>query len=143
MGGFRRPFGYAGVEDRAAGRLLGDRSEDQVAVAYAGVITLKVDGTRSELICPQGSSGATQQWCVVDDFGAIQDHGDVAIGQGDIVVLPFTGGFLGVCGGRDAAVDAAHVVRIQFLAKGVGDLDFINAAEVDAAVSVFADVNVE
>ena len=52
-------------------------------------------------------------------------------------------GFSAATRGRDPAVDAAHVVRVEGPAVGVGDLDLVDAAQVDAAVFVLGNVHFE
>ena len=63
--------------------------------------------------------------------------------EGDVERLPFADGLLGGDGRGDAAVERAHVVRVERLAKGLGNLHFIDAAQVDAAVAVFLGADFE
>ena len=59
----------------------------------------------------------------------------MAVHERDVHRLPLAGGLLGGRRGLDAAVDGAHVVRVERLAVAVHHLDLVNAAEVDAAVA--------
>ena len=91
--------------------LFYDGAQEDIPVLYAGVVALEVDGAGAEFVGPEGAAGAALEGGVVDDGDAIELDGDMAFEEGDVHLLPFSGGLGRVLGRLDAAVDPAHTVR--------------------------------
>ncbi len=59
----------------------------------------------------------------------------MAVHERDVDRLPLADRLFRRGGGRDAAVERAHVMRVHRLAISLGDLDFVDAAQVDSTVA--------
>src|SRR5208282_4132408 len=92
---------------------LQNRLQDEVPILNAGVIALEVDWAGPGHVGPERAAGATRDRLVINDLLAVQDHGDMAADESDVHRLPLAGRFLGRDSGLNAAVDGAHVVRIE------------------------------
>ena len=99
------------------------------------MVALQIKRARLGFVGGKCATGAAQEWHIIVNRFSVEHDGDMAVDECDVVRLPFAGGFFGGNGRRDSAVDAAHAMRVEWLAVGGGDLNFIDAAQVDAAVA--------
>ncbi len=82
----------------------------------------------------QGAARDARGFLVIDDGLAVLNDGDPSPGQRDIEALPFSWLAGQLRRSRQETIHAAHVVAGRFF-DGVGlDLNFVSAAQVDAAV---------
>ncbi len=80
---------------------------------------------------------------VVDDRLAVQDHGQAAAYDRDVEGVPLPCRLVGVELGRDAAVEGAAAMLLGGLRGVVEDLDLVAAAEVDPAVALGLDIELQ
>lgn len=99
------------------------------------MVALEHDRAGAEFIRPKGTARNAEQGLIVDDLHAIEDDGDMAVDQGNIEVVPLSGGFGGIGGGSDSAVDGTHAMRIGFLPVPIGNLDFVDPPKINSAVA--------
>ena len=92
------------------------------------MVTLQHDRARSEFVRPEGTTSNSEERLIVDDFHSVEDDCDMAIDQGDIEMVPLSGGFGGIGGRSNPTVDGSHAVRVGFFPVPIRDLNFINAA---------------
>src|SRR5690348_5873672 len=106
-----------------------------VAIAHTGVlIALEEDGAGLGFVAIERAAGDAGDLDVVVVLGSVAHYGEAAPHQRDVERLPFAGAERDIGRGRDEAVERAHFVRGIFSTLGA-DLDFIAAAQVDAAVA--------
>ena len=67
----------------------------------------------------------------------------MAIHEGDVQSLPLAGRLLGSLRGSDAAINGPHVVGIEVAAEGVGNLDLVDAAKINAAVAPLGNIGLD
>ena len=121
--------------------LFNHRLQHDIPVFHHAMVTLQIDGARNKFIGGDGSAGTSADRLVVDDLFAVQDDGHVPVNQGDVQRLPLSGRLFGGHGWRDAAVQSAHVVRINRFPVAIKHLDLIDAAQVDPAVVAFRNID--
>ena len=127
--------GWGGGELR-----FGDGDGDVAVADDAVVVALEEEGAGFGFVAIEGAAGGTGDFDVVVVHFAIAEDGDVAADEGDVKRGPLAE-VEGGGGGRGVvAVDGAHFVVGEFAAFGA-DLDFVAAAEVDAAVAVVGAVD--
>ena len=114
---------------------LEDRLDLDVAVEHLPMIALQIDRSGNKFIRGDGTSGATQNWLVVDDGFSVQDYSHMSVTQGDIYILPRSGRFFCRFGRRDPAVEGSHVVRVERFTIAVEYLNFVDSTKVDTAVA--------
>ena len=83
----------------------------------------------------QRAVGASENRLVVDDLFPVEDDGDVAVDQCDVVVVPFAARLACVFRRQDAPEDSADALGALHAAIAVQDLRLVHAAQVDAAVA--------
>ena len=123
--------------------LLHHRMQDDVPVVDRLVVALEVDRARTKFVGPERTTGAAENRLVVDDLHPVQDHRQMSIDEGDVEGLPFIGSLGGIRSGRDAAIEASDTMGVRGAVVGVGDLDLVDAAKVDAAVALGRDFGFE
>lgn len=126
-----------GEDDELLGGLLdgGDGADDDVSAGDGGVVSLEEEGAGGGDIGMKGTVGVPEDGLVIDDFFAVEDDGGVSVDDGDVIGLPFASGFAGVLCVGDAVKDGADAVDALHFAVAIDDLDFVETAEVDPAVS--------
>ncbi len=134
------------IKRRGGGEGLefGDGDGDVAVADDAVVVALEEEGAGFGFVAIEGAAGGSGDFDVVVVHFAVAEDGDAATDEGDIEGRPFAE-VDGRVGGRGVvAVDGAHFMVGEFAAFGA-DLDFVAAAEVDAAVAVVGavDFNVE
>src|SRR5579871_5683661 len=140
-------WGRGGMSVGMSVGLVCQRREHHFTDLDVAMVALQDDGARLAFIGALRNGGQTVDVFVIDDFVVVEDDGDVAADEPDVVALPLADLLAGVHGGQDAAVECAIAVGIGGLTEIVKDLDFVAAAQADAAVGVLAqfafDVNFE
>ena len=118
-------------------RLFFGWREDDVAVGHAAFFAaLKIDGTGQLLVAIERAAGDAGNFLIVDDGLTVPDEGHVSANQGDVVGLPLAGLAWKFRRWREEAVNAADAMAGRLI-NGVGfDLNFVAAAQVDAAVGI-------
>jgi hypothetical protein len=116
-------------------------SYDNAPISYVSFFAaLKINGTRQFFVAVERATGDTRNLLTIDDGLAILYHGDRSANQRDIEGLPFSRLSGQFRGGSQKAVDTSSVVAGWFL-NGIGFyLDFVAAAQIDAAVGIHSAV---
>jgi len=87
-------------------------------------------------VAVESAAGDAGDFFVVDDGRTIQDDRDDAADQSNVVRLPFAGGAGGLRRRSKETVNTAQA-SLGWISDGIGfELDFVAAAQIDAAVGV-------
>ena len=100
------------------------------------MIALQIDWSRRAFIAVNGATGDAGNLLIADDLLAVGDDGDHTANQRNVERLPLAGRESGDFTWRDKSVDAAEAVRVGLATVVVLDLDFVAAAQVNAAVAL-------
>ena len=82
----------------------------------------------------QRAVGASENGLVVDDLFPVEDDGDVAVDQCDVVAVPFAARLACVFRRQDAPEDSADALDALHAAIAVEHLRLVDPTQVDAAV---------
>ena len=83
-----------------------------------------------------GSAGWTSDGLVVDHFDAIEDDGDVAVHQCEVVGVPFSGRIGGILGGSNPPEYGARSLDALHATVAIHYLGFVHATQVNTAVAL-------
>ena len=109
-----------------------DAAKENVALFAA----LKIGRPRKTFMAIEGAAGDAGDFLVVDDGRTIQDDCDSAADQSNVVRLPLVRGAGGLRRRSEKTVNTAQA-PLGRIGDGVGfELDFIAAAQIDAAVAL-------
>ena len=104
------------------------------------MVALEEEGAGFGFVAIEGSAGGSGNFDVVVVHFAVAEDGDVATDEGDVEGGPLAEVEGGGGGWGVVAVDGTHFMVGEFTAFGA-DLNFVAAAEVDAAVAVVGAVD--
>src|SRR3954471_21518520 len=112
------------------------RSDQDVAVLDRTVIALQENRTWRAFIAVERATGDSGHLLVCDHLSAVGDDGHHSSDEGDVVRLPLTGRPRRDHARRQESVNGAEPVVPRRIAVVVLDLNFVAAAQIDAAVAL-------
>src|SRR5262245_31415407 len=118
-------------------------SQNDIPEPHLAVIALEHDRPRRPFGAVERAAGDPWYLFFVNHCLAVERDGKLASDQGDLVLLPLAGLFRRVHLRSEESVQPAHAVALRLLAVIVLDLRFIAAAQVNAAVALFDDLEFE
>src|SRR5277367_1681955 len=120
------------------------RSDDDAAEHHAAFFAaLEVDGAGERFVTVESAASNSGNFSVVDDGRTIQYDRNCAADQSNVVRLPLVGGAGGLRGRSEETVNTAQA-PLGRISDGIGfELDFIAAAQIDAAVRFRAAIELD
>src|SRR5215510_15550117 len=118
-------------------------SQNDISEPHLAVIALEHERPRRLFGAVERASGDPRYLFLVNHCLAVERDGPLASDQSDLVLLPLAGLLRRVHLRSEESVQPAHAVTLRLLAVIVLDLRFIAAAQVNAAVALFDDLEFE
>src|SRR5579863_8383580 len=107
------------------GELLDERSQYDLAEFHWSVIALQNERPGLALVGITGNRGQPLDLTLIDDLLIVEHDGHRASHQSNVVRLPFAGGFAGIHGGSDTAIQSAIAVLVWRLAVILENLHLV------------------
>src|SRR5262245_19229401 len=119
------------------------RRQHYIPEPHLAVIALQHDRSWLPFGAVERASGDPRRLFFINHRLAVERDGQLASDQCDLVLLPLTGPLRRVHLRSEKSVQPAHAVALRRFAVIVFDLHFITAAQVNAAVALFDELEFE